>query len=117
MYRKRITMISLVLTSYVGILLILWSIPSAIMGVVQIMFLLQRRSDTTPKIFTKMIFRMIQAVGRFIGMPIAGLILFLNGWRMDQTLGIGVLILTIGVIMESSIGIAEDYQKWRQRTG
>ncbi len=110
-------MISLNLTAVVGILLILWSIPSAIMGVVQIMFLLQRRSDTTPKIFTKMIFRMIQAVGRFIGMPIAGLILFLNGWRMDQTLGIGVLILTIGVIMESSIGIAEDYQKWRQRTG
>ena len=109
-------MVSLNLTALAGILLILWSIPSAIMGVVQIMFLLQRRSDTTPKIFAGTIVRMIQAVGRFIGMPIAGLILFFNAWRTDQTLGIGVLILTIGVIMESSVGIAEDYQKWRQRT-
>ena len=105
---------SLNLTAGVGILLILWSIPSAIMGVVQIMFLLQRRSDMTPRIFAGTTLRMIQAVGRFLGMPTAGAILFINGWRMNETLGIGVLILTIGIIMESSIGIAEDYRKWRQ---
>ena len=109
----------------------LWSIPSAAMGAFQIFFVLQRRADTSPQVIIKTIFLVFQSLGRLIGMPLCGSILFFQGWRLDpilqfgvMLLGIGivvesfgVMLLGIGIVVESFGGILGDYQKWRARTG
>ena len=88
-------------SSLIGLLLMLWSIPSAAMGAFQIFFVLQRRSDTSPQVIIKTIFLVFQSLGRLIGMPLCGSILFFQGWRLDPILQFGVMLLGIGIVVES----------------
>ena len=104
-------------SSLIGLLLMLWSIPSAAMGAFQIFFVLQRRADTSPQVIIKTIFLVLQSLGRLVGMPLCGSILFFQGWRLDPILQFGVMLLGIGIVVESFGGILGDYQKWRARTG
>ena len=87
-------------SSLIGLLLMLWSIPSAAMGAFQIFFVLQRRSDTSPQVIIKTIFLVFQSLGRLIGMPLCGSILFFQGWRLDPILQFGVMLLGIGIVVE-----------------
>ena len=48
---------------------------------------------------------------------LCGGILFFQGWRLDPILQAAVLLLTFGVVLESSSGIVADYNAWRARTG
>ena len=98
------------------LLLALWlvSVPSAAF---QIWFLLTRRADTTPRVLISTIQRVVTGVGRLVGLPAAGAILFFQGWRLDPILQAAVLLLTFGLILESSNGIVADYNGWRARTG
>ena len=98
------------------LLLALWlvSVPSAAF---QIWFLLTRRADTTPRVLISTIQRFVTGVGRLVGLPAAGAILFLQGWRLDPILQAAVLLLTFGLVLESSNGIVADYNGWRARTG
>ena len=108
---------SINLASLAGLLLILWSIPSAIMGGMQIFFILQRRSDTSPAVLAKTFLLIFQALGRLVALPICGIILFLHGWRLDPILQFSVNLLVAGIVIESISGIVKDYQRWRSRTG
>ena len=101
--------------SATGILLALWSIPSAALGAFQIFFVLQRRADTSLQVILKTIFLIFQSLGRLIVMPLCGGILFFQGWRLDPILQFGVSLLVFLVIIESFSGILVDYQKWRAR--
>ena len=98
------------------LLLVLWlvSVPSAAF---QIWFLLTRRADTTPQVLISTILRFVTGIGRLVGLPAAGTILFFQGWRLDPILQVAVLLLTFGVVLESSSGIVADYNAWRARTG
>ena len=98
------------------LLLALWlvSVPSAAF---QSWFLLTRRADTTPRVLISTIQRFVTGVGRLVGLPAAGAILFLQGWRLDPILQAAVLLLTFGLVLESSNGIVADYNGWRARTG
>ena len=104
-------------TSLSALLLIaLWlvSVPSAAF---QIWFLLTRRADTTPRVLISTIQRFVTGVGRLVGLPAAGAILFFQGWRLDPILQAAVLLLTFGLVLESSNGIVADYNGWRASTG
>ena len=98
------------------VLLVLWlvSVPSAAF---QIWFLLTRRADTTPQVLFSTILRFVTGVGRLVGLPATGAILFFQGWRLDPMLQAAVLMLTLGLILESSSGIIADYNGWQVRTG
>ena len=98
------------------LLLALWlvSVPSAAF---QIWFLLTRRADTTPRVLISTIQRFVTGVGRLVGLPAAGAILFFQGWRLDPILQTAVLLLTFGLVLASSNGIVADYNGWRARTG
>ena len=98
------------------LLLALWlvSVPSAAF---QIWFLLTRRADTTPRLLISTIQRFVTGVGRLVGLPAAAAILFFQGWRLDPILQAAVLLLTFGLVLESSNGIVADYNGWRARTG
>ena len=103
--------------SLVGIILFLWAIPAGLMGFVQIFFVLQRRADTSPAVIAKSIFLILQSLGRMIMLPICGLILFFQGWRLDPILQFGQFLLAFGVLFESAGSVLGDYNKWRYRTG
>ena len=98
------------------LLLALWlvSVPSAAF---QIWFLLTRRADATPRVLISTIQRFVTGVGRLVGLPAAGAILFFQGWRLDPILQAAVLLLTFGLVLESSNGIVADYNGWRASTG
>ena len=98
------------------LLLVLWlvSIPSAAF---QIWFLLTRRADTTPQVLISTFLRFVTGVGRLVGLPVVGAILFFQGWRLDPILQAAMLLLTFGLILESSSGIVADFNRWRARTG
>mgnify|MGYP001410306507 CR=1 FL=1 len=103
--------------SILGIILILYGIPSGVLGFFQLFFVLQRRADTTPAVIVKTIFIVFQALGRLLMLPLTGGILFFQGWRLDPILQFGIFLLVIGVIFESFPAFVSDYQKWRFRTG
>jgi len=103
--------------SIVGIILFLWAIPSWMMGFGQIFFVLQRRADTSPAVIGKTIFIVLQTLGRIVMLPLCGLILFFQGWRLDPILQFAMFLLAIGIIFESAMGIIGDYQMWRVRIG
>jgi hypothetical protein len=94
--------------------LCLISVPSAAF---QIWFLLTRRADTTPQVLISTILRFATGLGRLIGLPVAALTLFFQGWRLDPSLQFAVLLLSVGLILESISGIVVDYNGWRARTG
>ena len=87
------------------------------MALAQIFFVLQRRADTSPAVIAKSLLLLLQAVGRLCVLPLCGLILFFQGWRLDPILQFGQFLLALGIICESVPSIASDYQKWRMRTG
>ena len=103
--------------SIVGLLMFLYGLATAPLGVAQIFFVLQRRADTSPAVITKTLILVFQAVGRLIGLPLVGVIMFFQGWRLDPILQFSQFILAFGIIFESAPSIASDYQKWRNRTG
>ena len=101
--------------SIVGLLMFLYGLATVPLGVAQIFFVLQRRADTSPAVITKTLILVFQAVGRLIGLPLVGIIMFFQGWRLDPILQFSQFILAFGIIFESAPSIASDYQKWRNR--
>ena len=104
-------------TSIVGLLVFVYGLAAAPLAFAQIFFTLQRRADTSPAVISKTLILFFQALGRGIGLPLVGGIMFFQGWRLDPILQFSQFILAVGIIFESAPSIASDYQKWRNRTG
>ena len=102
--------------SIVGIILFSWGAFAGVLAIPQIIFNLQKRSDPTPAVVGKTLLIIFQGLGRLIALPLCGLILFFQGWRLDPILQFGQFLLAIGIVFESSTSIINDYQKWRVRT-
>lgn len=100
-----------------GLLIFLWGLVAAVFGGFQVFFLLQRRADTSPVVIGKTVIVVIQSLGRLIALPLSGAILFLQGWRLDPLLQIPLILLGLGIIVESLTGILGDYHQWRNRLG
>ena len=103
--------------SIVGLLVFVYGLATAPLAFAQIFFTLQRRADTSPTVISKTLILFFQALGRGIGLPLVGGIMFFQGWRLDPILQFSQFILAVGIIFESAPSIASDYQKWRNRTG
>ena len=101
----------------VGLLMFVYGLAAAPLAFAQIFFTLQRRADTSPAVIGKTLVLFFQALGRGIGLPLVGGIMFFQGWRLDPILLFNTFILAMGIIFESAPSITSDYQKWRNRTG
>ena len=102
--------------SVLGLLIFLWGIPAGILGVAQLFFTLNKTADNSTAIISKTILIIFQSIGRIL-LPIAGAILFFQGWRLDPVLQLAFFVIGLNVMLESAIGIINDYHKWRLRTG
>jgi len=100
-----------------GFFVFLFSLPLAVLAVVQVFLNLQRRADTSPAVILKSILILFQGFGRFFLLPIAGWFLMTLGWRLDPILQFAFFLLVIGILLESTSSIVSDYYKWRYRTG
>ena len=100
-----------------GFFVFLFSLPLAVLAVVQVFLNLQRRADTSPAVILKSIFILFQGFGRFFLLPIAGWFLMTLGWRLDPILQFAFFLLVVGILLESTSSIVSDYYKWRYRTG
>lgn len=100
--------------SLVGVLLILFAVPGAVSAGFEVMFIIARRADPSPGLLLHTFHRLVVALGRLLGLPLAGAILFLQGWRLDPILQLAVFILAAGVLIEASGGFAEDLGRWRR---
>ena len=91
----------------------IYGLATAPMGVAQIVFTLNRRVDQNWTLGLKSAIHVIQAIGRFVGLPLFGVIMFFQGWRLDPVLQFGVLILVLGIVFESAPSIVVDYRNFR----
>ena len=102
--------------SIFGILLGVYAIPASVFSLLQLFFSINRRADTSPAVIIKLVSNLIQSLGR-LSLLLIGVILFLQGWRLDPILQFAVSLLAIGIVVESAASVVSDYQKWRQRLG
>ena len=90
-------------------------IPAIASGVFRIWFTLTRRVDKSPIVILKTLFIIFYTIGRAFLIPLAGGILFFQGWRLDPILQIGQVLLVFGIAGEMIPSFISDYQKWRSR--
>jgi hypothetical protein len=108
---------SLNLASICGIALFLWWLLAVPAACYQLWFILTRRADTSPSVVAKSLITAAIGLGRLVGLPLTGFILFVQGWRLDPILQFAVIILCILLVAESSASIASDFAQWRRRLG
>ena len=102
--------------SIAGLFLILIWIPAIASGIFRIWFTLTRRTDKSPIVILKTLFIIFLTTGRAFCIPLAGGILFFQGWRLDPILQVGQSLLVIGIAVEIVPSFIDDYQKWKSRT-
>ncbi len=108
---------SLIWASIVGLLLVLLWIPAVTSGIFRIWFVLNRRADTSPRVLIKTFFIIFQTLGRAFFIPLAGIVFFFQGWRLDPILQFACALLAGGIAVEMVPSFIDDYQGWRKRTG
>ena len=86
--------------SIVGILLVLLWIPAVTSGIFRIWFVLNRRADTSPRVLIKTFLIIFQTIGRAFFIPLAGVIFFFQGWRLDPILQLACALLAGGIAVE-----------------
>ena len=102
--------------SIVGILLVLLWIPAVISGIFRIGFVLNRRADKSPRVLIKTLLIIFQTIGRAFFIPLAGLVFFFQGWRLDPILQFACALLAGGIAVEMVSSFIDDYLGWRNRT-
>ena len=105
------------IVSIAGLLLFWVWIPAATSDIFQIWFTLNRRADTSPRVIFNTFVRVFQTIGRTLCIPLAGVIFFFQGWRLDTILQFGILLLIGGLVVEMIPQFIDYYQGWRKRTG
>ena len=101
-------------TSLVGLFLVFYGLATAPLSIAQIFFTLQRGADWSPAVLAKAALVVLQAVGRFVMLPLCGVLLFFQGWRLDPVLQLSLFLLVFGVVAESLPSIVSDYSKWKK---
>ena len=101
--------------SIAGLFLILIWIPAIASGFFRIWLTLTKRADKTPVVILKTLFIIFYTVGRAFMIPLAGGILFFQGWRLDPILQLTQIILVFGIAGEIVPSFINDLQNWRSR--
>ena len=101
--------------SIAGLFLILIWIPAIASGVFRIWFTLSRRADTSSRVILKTLLIILLTTARAFCIPLAGGILFFQGWRLDPILQVGQSLLVIGIVVEMGPSFIDDFQKWKSR--
>ena len=76
--------------------------------------LLRRRADTSQSDPQNSFNYFINYRKSFL-YPLAGGILFFQGWRLDPILQVGQSLLVIGIAVEMGPSFIDDFQKWKSR--
>ena len=63
-----------------------------------------------------LVWLLVTLAGRCIALPLVGLILFFQGWRLDPLLQLGLTMLVWGTIVESIPSIRADHRALQQRS-
>ena len=63
-----------------------------------------------------LVWLLVTLAGRCIALPLVGLILFFQGWRLDPLLQFGLTMLVWGTIVESIPSIRADHRALQQRS-
>ena len=103
--------------SIVGILLSLWGLLATPAGISQVIFYsesINKKEDRSESFVFKLVYRVIQILGRFLGSIFVGGIIFFQGWRLDPILQLGVFLIVLMYIMESANSVLSDYLKWKR---
>jgi len=108
---------SLNLASLCGVALFLWWLLAVPAACFQLWFILTRRADTSPTVVAKLLLAAAVGFGRIVGLPVTGLILFTQGWRLDPILQFAVMLLSVLLVFESTASVASDFAQWRRRLG
>ncbi len=108
--------VSLNWASISGLFLILIWIPAIASGIFRIWITLTRRVDKTPIVILKTLFIIFYTIGRAFLIPLAGGVLFFQGWRLDPTLQLTQVILVFGIAGEMVPSFLDDFKSWRSRS-
>ena len=103
--------------SITGLLLFLWGLLATPAGISQVIFYsesINRKEDRSEAFVFKLVYRVLQILGRFLGSLLVGGILFFQGWRLDPILQTGLILMVLMYIVESSNSVLNDYMKWRR---
>ena len=100
--------------SIAGLFLILIWIPAIAYGVFRIWTTLTKRADKTPIVILKILLEIFYIIGRAFMIPLAGGILFFQGWRLSPELQLTQVILVFGIAGEMIPPFINDFQSWRK---
>ncbi len=103
--------------SITGLLLFLWGLFATPAGISQVIFYSEsfsKKEGRSEIIVFKIVYRVLQVLGRFLGSFLVGGILFFQGWRLDPILQFGMSLMVLMYIMESANSVLKDYIKWRR---
>ena len=97
-----------------GLFLILIWIPAIAYGVFRIWTTLNKRADKTPIVILKILFEIFYIIVRAFMIPLAGGILFFQGWRLSPELQLTQVILVFGIAGEMVPPFINDFLSWRK---
>ena len=100
--------------SIAGLFLILIWIPAIAYGVFRIWTTLNKRADKTPIVILKILFEIFYIIVRAFMIPLAGGILFFQGWRLSPELQLTQVILVFGIAGEMVPPFINDFLSWRK---
>ena len=101
--------------SIAGLILSLWGLLATPAGISQVIFYFEffnRKEDQSEAFVFKLIYRVLQILGRFLGSLLVGGILFFQGWRLDPILQFGMSLMVLMYIIESANSILNDLIKF-----
>tara|TARA_B100001989_G_scaffold109674_1_gene76991 strand:- start:617 stop:1033 length:417 start_codon:yes stop_codon:yes gene_type:complete len=100
--------------SIAGLFLIIIWIPAIASGVFRIWITLTKRADKTPIVILKILFEIFYIIGRAFMIPLAGGILFFQGWRLSPEFQLTQVILVFGIAGEMVPPFINDFLSWRR---
>ena len=103
--------------SIVGILLSLWGLLATPAGISQVIFYsesINKKEDRSESFVLKLVYRIMQIIGRFLGSIFVGLFLFFQGWRMEPIVQLAISLIVLMYITESANSVLSDYMKWKR---
>ncbi|QEY31034.1 hypothetical protein EVJ50_00950 [Synechococcus sp. RSCCF101] len=100
--------------SLAGVLLLFGGLPLAVSAGFQLVLQLMGRARLADGLVTLALLQGLLLLLR-MAMPAMGLVLILQGWRLDSALQLAVALLAIAAFLEAVAGTLRDLDGWQQR--
>ena len=99
-----------------GLLLMALWVPALLVSLRRFDVLMDRDQPRESLQGLGLVWLLVTLAGRCIALPLVGLILFFQGWRLDPLLQFGLTMLVWGTIVESIPSIRADHRALQQRS-